>query len=83
MGGVPGPRGMSAPGGCTWSRGVSAWGVSAQGCLLGGGVVLGGAPGPRGVTTSGGCLLPGGCTWSRGLHLPRYPPVNRILDRRL
>ena len=58
--GVPSPRGVPGPGGCTWSQG----GVPG----------LGGVPGPGGCTWSRGVylvpggvyLVPGGCTWSRG-----------------
>ena len=62
LGDVPGPRGVSAPGGCTWSwEGYLVRGVYLVpgGCLL-----LGGVPGP------GGCLLPGGHTWSGGVPGP-------------
>ena len=68
--------------------GVSAWGVSTQGCLClpgvsvqGGGVCL-----PRGCLPSGGCL-PGGCLpWGclpRGMPAPVHAGIHTSLVDRM
>ena len=88
-GGLPGPRGVSAPGGVPGPRGcVCSWGVPGpRGCVCsrgrGGswsqaGVCFQGVPGPGGCLLPGGCLVPGGVC-SGGM--PGGDPLGRLLLR--